>query len=97
SGQTISQPFIVDRMAEAAEIEPSDRVLEIGTGSGYAAAIMAELADEVLYIERHHELTKQAEKRLHGCGYGNVTVKVGDGTKGWPERAPFDAIVVAAG
>ncbi|WP_093235009.1 protein-L-isoaspartate(D-aspartate) O-methyltransferase [Sinorhizobium sp. NFACC03] len=97
SGQTISQPFIVARMAEAAEIEPSDRVLEIGTGSGYSAAILAELADEVFTIERHGELAEQAGERLHSCGYGKVTVKVGDGTKGWPEKAPFDAIVVAAG
>jgi protein-L-isoaspartate(D-aspartate) O-methyltransferase len=97
SGQTISQPFIVARMAEAAEIEPSDRVLEIGTGSGYAAAILAELAKEVFTMERHGELAGQAEERLRLSGYGNVTVKVGDGTLGWPENAPFDAIVVAAG
>jgi protein-L-isoaspartate(D-aspartate) O-methyltransferase len=97
SGQTISQPFIVARMAEAAEIEPSDRVLEIGTGSGYAAAILAELAKEVFTMERHGELAGQAEERLRRSGNGNVTVKVGDGTLGWPENAPFDAIVVAAG
>lgn len=97
SGQTISQPFIVARMAEAAEVEPSDRVLEIGTGSGYAAAILAELASEVFTIERHRELAEQAEMRLHGSGFGAVTVKVGDGTRGWPEKAPFDAIIVAAG
>jgi protein-L-isoaspartate(D-aspartate) O-methyltransferase len=97
SGQTISQPFVVARMTEAAEIEPSDRVLEIGTGSGYAAAILAELASEVFTVERHRELASQAEERLHGAGYGHVTVKVDDGTKGWPEEAPFDAIVVAAG
>jgi erythromycin esterase-like protein/protein-L-isoaspartate O-methyltransferase len=84
-------------MAEAAEIEPSDRVLEIGTGSGYAAAILAELAAEVFTVERHRELASQAEERLHRAGYGNVTVKVGDGTRGWLEKAPFDAIVVAAG
>lgn len=97
SGQTISQPFVVARMAEAAEIEPSDRVLEIGTGSGYAAAVLAELASEVFTMERHGDLARQAEKRLHRSGYSNVTVKVGDGTLGWPEKAPFDAIVVAAG
>ncbi|MGB3391559.1 MAG: protein-L-isoaspartate(D-aspartate) O-methyltransferase [Pseudaminobacter sp.] len=97
SGQTISQPFIVARMAEAAEIKASDRVLEIGTGSGYAAAVMAELAAEVFTIERHRNLAEQAEERLHASGYRNVTVRTGDGTKGWPEKAPFDAIVVAAG
>ena len=97
SGQTISQPFIVARMAEAAEIEASDRVLEIGTGSGYAAAVFAELAREVLTVERHRELAAAAQDRLNASGYRNVTVKVGDGTKGWPEKAPFDAIIVAAG
>ena len=97
SGQTISQPFIVARMAEAAEIEPSDRILEIGTGSGYAAAVLAELADEVFTVERHRELAVEAERRLEAAGYSNVAVKTGDGTKGWPEKAPFDAILVAAG
>jgi protein-L-isoaspartate(D-aspartate) O-methyltransferase len=96
SGQTMSQPFIVARMAEAGKIEPSDRVLEIGTGSGYAAAILAELASKVFTIERHRELAEQAEERLHGARYGNVTVRVGDGSRGWPEKAPFDAIIVAA-
>src|SRR3954452_24139850 len=90
SGQTISQPFIVARMAEAAEIEPSDHVLEIGTGSGYAAAILAELAKDVFTMERHGELADRAEERLSRSGYGNVMVKVGDGTLGWPENAPFD-------
>ncbi len=89
------QPFIAARMAEAAEIESSDRVL--GTGSGYAAAILAELASEVFTMERHGELASEAERRLRRSGYSNVTVKVGDGTLGWPEKAPFDAIVVAAG
>lgn len=97
SGQTISQPFIVARMAEAAEIKASDRVLEVGTGFGYAAAVLAELAAEVFTIERYRELAEQARKRLHASGYRNVSVKVGDGSKGWPEKAPFDAIVVAAG
>jgi protein-L-isoaspartate(D-aspartate) O-methyltransferase len=97
SGQTISQPFIVARMAEAAEVEPEDRVLEIGTGSGYAAAILAELAAEVFTIERHGELAAQAQERLRAAGYTNVSVRIGDGTKGWPEKAPFDAILVAAG
>lgn len=97
SGQSISQPFIVARMSEAAEIHEADRVLEIGTGSGYAAAVLAELAAEVFTVERHRELAEQAEERLHASGYLNVFVRIGDGTKGWPERAPFDAIVVAAG
>jgi protein-L-isoaspartate O-methyltransferase len=74
-------------MAQAAEIEASDRVLEIGTGSGYAAAILAMLASEVFSIERHRELAEQAEERLHGAGFGNVTVKVGDVTRGWLEKA----------
>jgi protein-L-isoaspartate(D-aspartate) O-methyltransferase len=97
SGQTISQPFIVARMAEAAEIEDADRVLEIGTGSGYAAAILAELASEVVTVERHAELAELAMARLRDCGYGKVDVKVADGTKGWPDKAPFDAIIVTAG
>jgi protein-L-isoaspartate(D-aspartate) O-methyltransferase len=97
SGQTISQPFTVARMAEAAEVEEADRVLEIGTGSGYAAAILAELAAEVFTIERHRKLAEQAEGQLHALGYRNVCVKIGDGTKGWPDKAPFDAIVVSAG
>ncbi|MGN6307649.1 MAG: protein-L-isoaspartate(D-aspartate) O-methyltransferase [Mesorhizobium sp.] len=97
SGQTISQPFIVARMTEAAEVEASDRVLEIGTGSGYAAAVLAELAAEVFTVERHRELAEKAEIRLRDSGYRNVFVRVGDGTKGWPEKAPFDAIIVAAG
>lgn len=97
SGQTISQPYIVARMAEAAKVEPGDRVLEIGTGSGYAAAVLAELAAAVFTIERHGELAGKAQERLKAAGYGNVLVRVGDGTKGWPEKAPFDAIVVTAG
>ena len=97
SGQTISQPFIVARMAEAAEIEATDRVLEIGTGSGYAAALLAELAAEVFTVERHSELAERAEDRLQASGYENVFIRIGDGTKGWPEKAPFDAIFVAAG
>lgn len=89
SGQTISQLFIVARMTEAAEVEASDRVLEIGTGSGYAAAVLAELAAEVFTVERHRELAKKAETRLHGSAHRNVFVRVGDGTKGWPEKALF--------
>ena len=97
SGQTISQPFIVARMAEAAAIGEGDRVLEIGTGSGYAAAVLGELGAQVFTIERHAELAERAGERLRESGYGNVSVKVGDGTKGWPEEAPFDAIIVTAG
>ena len=97
AGQTISQPFVVAKMAEVAEIEETDRVLEIGTGSGYAAAVLAELAAEVFSVERHRSLAEQAEERLRASGYANVEVRVGDGTRGWPEKAPFDAILVAAG
>src|SRR5690606_36478396 len=97
SGQTISQAFIVARMAEAAEVEESDHVLEIGTGSGYAAAVLAELAAEVYTVERHGELAEVAEDRLYASGYRNVFLRVGDGTMGWTEKAPFDAILVAAG
>jgi protein-L-isoaspartate(D-aspartate) O-methyltransferase len=95
-GQTISQPYIVARMVEAARLNPADRVLEIGAGSGYAAAVMAELAMRVYTIERHPALARLAETRLHAMGYGNVDVRTGDGTLGWPEAAPFDAIVIAA-
>lgn len=95
--QTISQPFIVALMAELLELKPDDRVLEIGTGSGYAAAVLGEIADEVYTIERHEGLAYSARQRLHAQGYDNVYVRHGDGTQGWPEAAPFDAIVVAAG
>lgn len=95
AGQTISQPYIVALMAEAAQIKPGDRVLEVGTGSGYAAAILAELAAEVYTIERHAELAEVAATRL--ADRPHVQVLHGDGTLGWPEHAPFDAIVVAAG
>ena len=96
SGQTISQPFIVASMIESLQLEPDDRVLEIGVGSGYAAAVMAEIAEEVYGIERHAELVETARERLAGLGYENVEIRHGDGTKGWEEYAPFDAIVVAA-
>lgn len=95
--QTISQPFVVAHMTEALEPEPGDRVLEIGTGSGYAAAVLGEVADEVYTIERHRSLAETAGRRLRELGYGNVHVRCGDGTKGWPEHAPYDGIVVAAG
>ena len=96
-GQTISQPLIVAHMAEALEIAPSDRVLEIGTGSGYAAAVLSRIAKEVFTVERYQELAETATERLKRLGYDNVHVLCGDGTRGWPGRAPFDAIVVAAG
>jgi len=95
--QTISQPYIVALMIEAAEVRPGDRVLEIGAGSGYAAAVLSRIAESVHAIERHEGLTKTAEARLARLGYENVTLHTGDGTTGWAEAAPFDAILVAAG
>ncbi|WP_375262570.1 protein-L-isoaspartate(D-aspartate) O-methyltransferase [Palleronia sp.] len=96
-GQTISQPYIVAMMIEAAEVRPGDRVLEIGAGSGYAAAVLSRIAESVHTIERHERLTQRAEERLTRLGYGNVTLRTGDGTRGWSEAGPFDAILVAAG
>ena len=93
-GQTISQPYIVAFMTEQLRLSPTDRVLEIGTGSGYQAAILAELAREVYTIEIVAPLAQSAEAALQRLGYKNVHVKVGDGYKGWPENAPFDAIIV---
>jgi protein-L-isoaspartate(D-aspartate) O-methyltransferase len=95
SGQTISQPFMVATMLEALALH-GGRVLEVGTGSGYQAALLAELADEVVTIERVPELAEEARRTLERTGYGDVDVRVGDGTLGVPERAPFDGIVVAA-
>jgi len=95
-GQTISQPYIVAYMSEAADIAPDEKVLEIGTGSGYQAAILGELAKEVYTIEIVPELAERARAVLQQLGYANVTVKAGDGYQGWPEHAPFDAIVVTA-
>ncbi len=92
--QTISQPYIVAFMTEQLRPEPQDRVLEIGTGSGYQAAILAELVAEVYSIEIIEPLAKTAESTLQRLGYKNVHVKVGDGYKGWPEHAPFDSIIV---
>ena len=93
AGQTISQPFIVAVMAEAAAVKPGDRVLEIGTGSGYAAAILATVASHVDTIERHRELADLASERLGKLGFANVEVRCGDGTLGWNEHAPFGAII----
>jgi protein-L-isoaspartate(D-aspartate) O-methyltransferase len=97
AGQTISQPYIVALMLEAAEIRPGDHVLEIGAGSGYAAAVIGRIAERVYAIGRHDELTMLAWRRLQQLGYDNVEVRTGDGTQGWPEAAPFDAILAAAG
>ena len=97
AGQTISQPFIVAVMAEAAEVTGTDRVLEGGAGSGYGAAVLGRLAAEVWSVERHHVLVAEARANLAGLGIGNVQVGEGDGTLGWPAAAPFDAIVVTAG
>ena len=95
-GQTISQPFIVAYMTEAADIQPGDQVLEIGTGSGYAAAVLGELAAEVYTIEIVPELSERARSTLDELGYENVQVRTGNGYLGWPEQAPFDAILVTA-
>lgn len=97
SDQTISQPFIVAYMVECLGLGGGERVLEIGTGSGYAAAVLAEVAREVYTVERYANLAATARERLARLGYGNVHVLHGDGTRGWPEHAPYDAIVVAAG
>lgn len=95
-GQTISQPYIVALTVEALQLSGNERALDVGTGSGYAAAILAELCREVYSVERLPELASQAEECLHQLGYKNVQVRAGDGTLGWPEHAPYDAIAVAA-
>jgi protein-L-isoaspartate(D-aspartate) O-methyltransferase len=96
-GQTISQPYIVALMIEAAEVKPGDRVLEVGAGSGYAVAVIGQIADRVYAIERHPSLGKAARQRFKKLGYDNIDLRMGDGTRGWLEVAPFDAILVAAG
>jgi protein-L-isoaspartate(D-aspartate) O-methyltransferase len=95
-GQTISQPLVVARMTELLELKPEDRVLDVGTGSGYHAAILAALAAHVWSIERHADLSRMAGEALGRAGVDNVTLIVGDGSRGLPEHAPFDAINVAA-
>ena len=95
-GQTISQPYIVALMLEALEISPADKVLEIGTGSGYVTALLAELAARVISIERHPSLAESAGAQLERLGYSNVKLVTGDGTRGFPEAAPYDAIIVSA-
>jgi protein-L-isoaspartate(D-aspartate) O-methyltransferase len=94
--QTISQPIIVAMMTEALQLTGEEKVLEIGTGSGYQTAILAELAATVFSIERHADLAHQAEKHLKKLGYTNVVIRTGDGSLGWPAEAPFDRIIVTA-
>jgi len=95
-GQTISQPYIVAYMTEALGLKRGDRVLEIGTGSGYQTAVLAEVAREVFTIEIIESLSERARGILGGLGYANIRFRAGDGSKGWPEEAPFDAIIVTA-
>ena len=97
AGQTISQPYIVARMIELLELKPGDKVLEVGAGSGYAAAVLSRIAREVYAIERHEELATEARERLKALGYTNAEIIFGDGTRGLPAQAPFDAILVSAG
>ncbi len=95
-GQTISQPFLVAIMAQEAHIEPGDKVLEVGTGSGYSAAVLSKLAKNVCTIEIVQSLGEQAAARLKELGFSNVAVRIGDGYQGWAEEGPFDAIIVTA-
>ena len=95
-GQTISQPLVVAQMTEALEVGSRHKVLEIGTGSGYQAAILAKLCRRVFTIERYRDLLKAAEQRFAALRIHNITTRVGDGAKGWPEQAPFDRIIVTA-
>ncbi len=97
ANQTISQPYVVAYMLAALALRPGDRVLEIGAGSGYAAAVLSRIVGQVYTVERHAELADYARERLAALGYDNVRVHRGDGTRGWPEHAPYDAIIVAAG
>ncbi|MEZ6022470.1 MAG: protein-L-isoaspartate(D-aspartate) O-methyltransferase [Hyphomonadaceae bacterium] len=97
AGQTISQPYIVAAMIAAADVKPGQRVLEVGAGSGYAAAVLSRIAAQVCAVERHAELADAAAARLARLGYGNVDLRCGDGAAGWPDAAPFDAIIVSAG
>ncbi len=95
-GQTISQPYIVALMTEILDLSGKEKVLEIGTGSGYQTAILAELAKEVFSIERSDNLSKGAQNIFNNLGYLNIKIKVGDGSLGWPEEAPFDRIIITA-
>lgn len=96
-GQTISQPWIVAAMIEAGEVEPGDCVLEVGAGSGYAAAVLSRIAARVVAIERHPSLAEHARERMAALGYDNVEIHLGDGTRGLASEAPFEAILVSAG
>lgn len=95
-GQTISQPSVVALMTEALEVNPRDKVLEVGTGSGYQAAILSQLARRVYTVERHKRLTQAAEEVFRALGLANITAVTGDGSRGYPEQAPFDRIIVTA-
>jgi protein-L-isoaspartate(D-aspartate) O-methyltransferase len=97
AGQTISQPYVVALMIAQLQLSAQDRVLEIGTGSGYAAAVLSRIVTQVYTIERHRKLVEYARSRFQLAGYHNIQVRHGDGTQGWPEYAPYDGIVVAAG
>lgn len=96
AGQTISQPYIVALMIQAAGVKAGSRVLEVGAGSGYAAAVIGRIAERVVGIERQHELVEIARERMQRLGYDNVGIVEGDGTRGWPDGAPYDAILAAA-
>ena len=96
SDQTISQPYIVALMLQHLALQPADRILEVGTGSGYVTALLSKLCAAVYSVERHAELAFSAERRLARLGYPNVKIRVGDGSRGWPEYAPYDAILVSA-
>lgn len=95
--QTISQPYVVALMTEMLVLSPHDRVLEIGTGSGYAAAVLSRIVAEVYTVERHGNLARSARERFEQLGYENIHIRIGDGTFGWPEKAPYEAIIFAAG
>ena len=96
-GKTISQPFMAALMCDLLDLQPRDVVLEVGTGLGYQAAVLAELVEKVFSVEVIEELAAMAKRNLARCGYKSVAVRIGDGTRGWPEHAPFDKIMVAAG
>ncbi|MBL7074720.1 protein-L-isoaspartate(D-aspartate) O-methyltransferase [candidate division KSB1 bacterium] len=97
NNQTISQPYMVALMTELLELEGDERVLEIGTGSGYQTAILAELVEKVFSVERHHSLAQRARKTLDALNYSNIAIRVGDGSIGWNEFSPYDRIIVTAG
>ena len=96
AGQTISQPYVVALMIRALQLAPGDRVLEVGSGSGYAAAVLSRIASDVYAVERHEQLVTYAQQRLADLGYDSVHVRHADGTMGWPEHAPYDGILVSA-